>query len=141
MSHQCKTLGPVGRLSDRETLYSLVDTAEQTATFFLASRVQQTSTPIGRIGMTMMPEDKTEMGCAILRYLQVHPDAKDSLAGIGQWWLLREWSERNLKDVEEALSDLVSKGLVVEGQTDGVTAYYCLNRTKGEEIAHLLDTK
>jgi hypothetical protein len=85
------------------------------------------------------PHHENEMTFAILRYLRAHPDAKDTLEGIGQWWLLREWSERNLEEVEATLSDLVRKGLVVEAQNESGRSYYGVDRTKVEEIAHILD--
>lgn len=78
------------------------------------------------------------MARAILRYLQDHPDAKDTLEGIGQWWLLKEWTERKYQQIEASLSYLVSRGLVVERKREGVPPYYWLNRAKQDEITQIL---
>ena len=81
------------------------------------------------------------MAQAILRYLQGHPDAKDTLEGIAQWWLLKEWTERKYNQIESSLSDLVERGLVVERRREGMPPYYWLNRSKQDEIIHILDKK
>lgn len=48
---------------------------------------------------------------AILRYLDQHPDAADTLEGIAKWWLPTEWS-MDLSTVEAALDRLETQGLV-----------------------------
>jgi hypothetical protein len=78
------------------------------------------------------------MARAILRYLQGHPDAKDTLEGIAQWWLLKEWTERKYNQIEAGLSDLVSRGLVIERRREGMPPYYWLNRAKQDEITQIL---
>lgn len=78
------------------------------------------------------------MARAILRYLQGHPDAKDTLEGIAQWWLLKEWTERKYYQIESSLSDLVSRGLVIERRREGMPPYYWLNRAKQNEISQFL---
>jgi hypothetical protein len=47
----------------------------------------------------------------ILAYLVKHPEAKDSLAGIRQWWLSEpdQWTD---KDVRRAAEELVKRGLL-----------------------------
>ena len=47
----------------------------------------------------------------ILAYIVKHPEAKDSLAGISQWWLDEpdHWSD---EDVREAVDALVKSGLL-----------------------------
>jgi hypothetical protein len=82
--------------------------------------------------------DEVEIARAVLRYLQDHPAAKDTLDGIAQWWLLREWSERKLKQVERAVSFLVSQELVVESSRVGLPPCYQINRGKHNEISNLL---
>jgi Fe2+ or Zn2+ uptake regulation protein len=49
---------------------------------------------------------------AILEYLRKHPDAQDTLDGIAEWWLPEENVKTRTATVEEALSQLVAKGLV-----------------------------
>jgi hypothetical protein len=73
-----------------------------------------------------------------LRYLKEHPNAKDTLDGIAQWWLLREWTERQVKEIEQAVSLLVSKDLILQTSRTGLPAYYELNHQKAQEISNFL---
>jgi len=68
-----------------------------------------------------------EVARAILNYLRAHPDAKDTLEGIAQWWLTREGIERKVKEVERGVSILLDQGLVIEVRRDGLMPYYRLN--------------
>jgi hypothetical protein len=74
----------------------------------------------------------------ILRYLTEHPDAKDTLEGIAQWWLLRE---QQIAHVEMAVALLVSRNLLRAHQRGVQPAYYELNRGEEQEIARLLNAK
>lgn len=67
-----------------------------------------------------------------------YPEAKDTLDGIGHWWLRREWSECMLRDVEHAVSILLSQGLILETRRKGLPPYYQLNHQKREAIATFL---
>jgi len=80
-----------------------------------------------------------EVALEILRYLQKHPEAKDTVNGIAQWWLLREWSERRMTDIGCALSLLLSKDLIRRVRRKGVSPYYQLNPRKLEEISKILE--
>jgi hypothetical protein len=93
-----------------------------------------------RLSDQQIDKDERDLACAILRYLNKHPDSKDTLEGIAQWWLLREWAERQIADVEKAVSLLISRQLVVGRQRgEQQPVYYELNRGKKEEIARLLN--
>jgi hypothetical protein len=81
-----------------------------------------------------------EIARAILRYLQAHPEAKDTLDGIAQWWLLREWTERKVAEVERAVSFLVTEELVLQTTRTGLPPYYQLNGQKSTEISRILQT-
>jgi hypothetical protein len=81
------------------------------------------------------------VACAILRYLNKHPDAKDTLHGIAQWWLLREWSEPRLAEIRRAVGFLLSKDLIVETRRKGLPPCYRLNQERREEIATMLSAK
>ena len=85
--------------------------------------------------------EEQEMARAILRYLQAHPEAKDTLDGIAQWWLLREWTERKIAKVERAVSFLLSRNLIFETRTEGLQPYYGLNTQRREDIANILKGK
>ena len=79
-----------------------------------------------------------EIARAILRYLKEHPEAKDTLDGIAQWWLVREWTERRRAEIERAVSFLVSKELIVQTSRTGLPPCYQLNNEKGKEISRVL---
>lgn len=65
-----------------------------------------------------------ETARAILRYLVKHPEAKDTLEGIAQWWLGGGISRR--VNVERAVSLLLSRGLVLETRRKGLSPFYQL---------------
>ena len=49
---------------------------------------------------------------AIERYVQRHPAAADSDAGIAEWWLVDDGWRVSLDDVREALKLLESRGVM-----------------------------
>jgi hypothetical protein len=49
---------------------------------------------------------------AVLQYLQRHPQAADTAAGIQRWWLAPTMGEVSIDDVEQALEHLVARGQV-----------------------------
>ena len=60
----------------------------------------------------------------VLAYLSAHPKAQDTIEGITEWWLLEQDIRRSLRQVQAALAELITKGLVVEHQgTDGRVRY------------------
>ncbi len=75
---------------------------------------------------------------AILRYLEAHPEAKDTVEGIAQWWLRHEWNERLLVHVERAVSWLFSQDLILEIRRPGVPPYYQRHPQQREAITKLL---
>ncbi|WP_051333467.1 hypothetical protein [Aliagarivorans marinus] len=62
----------------------------------------------------------------ILRYLQQHPGAEDSLDGITDWWVRRQRFNDSRVDVEHALRQLVGDDVLLMTSRNGV-AYYKLN--------------
>lgn len=75
---------------------------------------------------------------AILRYLDSHPAAMDTLEGIAGWWLQREWHERMFAEVERALDLLLSRRLILETRRPGQPGYYRLNPDRRDTIAEIL---
>lgn len=65
-----------------------------------------------------------ELARAVLRYLEAHPEAKDTVEGIAQWWLPHAWHERLLVHVEGAVSLLLSHDLILETRRPGAPPYY-----------------
>ena len=60
----------------------------------------------------------------IARYLEEHPDAADSLDGIRQWWLPRVRLDEATAQLEEALKELITRGIVVrQVMPDGRVLY------------------
>jgi hypothetical protein len=86
------------------------------------------------------PEAATERDIAwqILRHLEQHPAAKDTLDGIAQWWLRPERSDPSREEVEGAVAFLISRGFLLETRRPGVPPYYQLNDKRREEISKLL---
>jgi hypothetical protein len=75
----------------------------------------------------------------ILRYLQEHPDAHDTLEGIAQWWVLHEWTQLRITEVERVVDRLVAENLLVETYRTGSPALYRLNERKAREITRMLE--
>jgi hypothetical protein len=62
----------------------------------------------------------------ILGYLATHPEAKDTLDGIVEWWLPHRRSERAA--VERAVALLLAHGVILETRRRGLPPYYQANR-------------
>jgi hypothetical protein len=89
-----------------------------------------------------MPHTNTDtisqIAAAILAYLAEHPKAQDTLEGIVEWWLLEQEIKRRTAMVQEALTELLAKGLVVERKGRDGRMHYRLNGHKRREIAAVL---
>ena len=82
--------------------------------------------------------EKSHIVHEILTYLVDHPDAKDTLEGIVQWWLLERRIQNAIAKVKEALAELVAQGLVLENEGRDSRIHYRINRRKHEEIQGFL---
>jgi len=91
----------------------------------------------GRVSRTSENDEGIER--LILRYLQEHPDAKDTLEGIAQWWVLRSWTELRVAQVETAVSALLANGLLVETRGRGSQPLYGLNEERTTAITEMLE--
>ena len=60
----------------------------------------------------------------LLDYLRERPNAADTLDGIMNWWLPRQRYETERRKVEQALDELVARGLVVKNRLDDGTVLY-----------------
>ncbi len=66
----------------------------------------------------------------ILRYLSRHPDARDTVGGICQFWF-PDWPEGPSKPVvQEALQQLVVEGLVIENSSRAAENSYGANKER-----------
>ena len=76
-------------------------------------------------------EGRTEIARELMIYLLKHPEAKDTLEGILEWWLPGRTSRRRLKD---ALDDLALRGWVNLERRGSGMVLYGLNQDKVDEI-------
>ena len=65
-----------------------------------------------------------------MSYLTEHPEARDTLDGIVQWWLLENRIIHQTAVVKEALADLISQGLIREYTIDESKTLYSLNQSE-----------
>ena len=75
--------------------------------------------------MTPEADDKVRaIAAQIERYLDEHPDAADSAAGIHRWWLPLSFADVPLSEVEAALDAQVQAGRMERARTaDGAFVY------------------
>ena len=81
--------------------------------------------------------EKSQISHEILAYLVEHPEARDTLEGILEWWLLERKIKRQKDQVKEALTELVARGLVLEHEGGNSQTHYSINQSKYEEIQKL----
>ena len=74
----------------------------------------------------------------ILSYLAEHQDARDTVEGIVEWWLLEQEIKRRTTQVQEALAKLVARGLVLEQKGKDTRVLYCLNKRKLKKVRAFL---
>ena len=60
----------------------------------------------------------------ILSYLRAHPQAADTVDGIVEWWLPRQRHDEAVDRVQNALDELVARGLMEKTTlVDGTVLY------------------
>ena len=88
-----------------------------------------------------MMNQKSKIGNEILAYLVDHPNARDTLEGIVEWWLLEQQIKFQTARVKDALSDLVARGLILEKKGSNSQIHYRINQKKYKEIQELFKQK
>ena len=83
-------------------------------------------------------EKAREVSYYILAYLSENPDAGDTFDGIVEWWLLRQRIKFETRNVSEAVTKLVSDGLIEEHEGSDSRIFYRVNRTKEQDVKSLL---
>jgi Fe2+ or Zn2+ uptake regulation protein len=79
----------------------------------------------------------TEIQTILLGYLEDHPGALDTAAGIQQWWLWRRVGQYSVDRVERALDHLVAAGFIqTVALDDGQAAYGLCGKTELREVMH-----
>jgi hypothetical protein len=89
----------------------------------------------------MFINDESKIWNEILAYLVDHPNARDTMEGIVEWWLLERQIKFQTSRVKEALSDLVAKGLILEKKGSNSQIHYRINQSKYKEIQDLFKQK
>jgi len=87
---------------------------------------------------TPKPDAEREIARRILQYLAAHPDAKDSLEGIAQWWIERGRGETPGGGLERAVAALCAEGLILETRRPGLPPFYRLNPRRRAAVAKRL---
>lgn len=83
--------------------------------------------------------EQDDIAREILAYLFEHPDARDTLEGIMEWWLLERNVRRQRDLVAAALQDLVDRNLVLSQDVRGYSeSTVQLNPDKKTEIESYL---
>ena len=59
-----------------------------------------------------LPDDVVQVVAEILRYLDAHPHAADTVEGITRWWLTPELGALPIETLEHALAVLIGRGRV-----------------------------
>jgi hypothetical protein len=83
----------------------------------------------------MCETNQSHVAQELLIYLTRHPDAQDTLEGIVEWWLLEEKIRRRAFEVNEALAELVKRGLLRERTGNDARTHYSVNRSRYEELS------
>ena len=83
-------------------------------------------------------EDLIHLAWRILRYLQNNPEARDTLEGIAEWWLLQERITEAVEQVAKAIVWLVANGYLLEKRVPGSGTFYEINPVKHDEIIEFL---
>jgi hypothetical protein len=63
----------------------------------------------------------------ILTYLENHPEASDTMQGIGRWWTTGEAEEPQQAEMAAAVALLVDEGVLMEIRRTGLPPYYRLH--------------
>jgi hypothetical protein len=83
-------------------------------------------------------DNVTRVAFNILAYLARHPEAKDGLEGIAEWWILEQHVVNQTALVVAALETLVRKGWLVAEKKAGRGRIYGINPDKASEIEKLV---
>ena len=83
--------------------------------------------------------EESRLARAILQYLSLHPEAKDTQEGISIWWLQRQQIEQTVNELSKTLNFLVARDFIVECRGPDLRPYYKINQRQREEIARFLE--
>ena len=75
---------------------------------------------------------------SLLLYLREHPEAKDTLDGVKQWWLCETSEDYTRKEIQGALDWLTVSGCLTRRETGSTLKIYGLKQTQRGQIEVLL---
>jgi Fe2+ or Zn2+ uptake regulation protein len=82
----------------------------------------------------MCQVEKTYIARNVLAYLSEHGDARDTLEGIVEWWLVEQRIIEQTAAVREVLDELVAGGLLHKSEgADSRTFYHVKRRAPAGE--------
>jgi hypothetical protein len=84
------------------------------------------------------PSAEDRISLRILAYLKEHPQAKDTMEGISQRWLVGAGTKPRLVELERPLESLYSKKLILSTEGKGLPRCYAVNPVKWQEISKFL---
>lgn len=70
-----------------------------------------------------------------MQYLEARRDARDTLEGIAEWWLLEQRIRQVIVEVKEAMAELLEQGLVCERIGHDGRVHYQIDPVAGEDAA------
>lgn len=79
------------------------------------------------------------MSLKILRYLEQHPNAADTLEGIVEWWVPKQAIYEEERVVQKALDEMVKQKLLLTTESSGARKHYRLNSDCLDEIRRIID--
>ncbi len=89
----------------------------------------------------MYEDSRSEIARAIVEYLRKNPHAQDTLAGIAEWWLPQQRVETSKTKLNEALADLVTRGLILQSKGQDLQIHYRINDRKLDESEEIIRRK
>jgi hypothetical protein len=73
--------------------------------------------------------EEQKLAQQIQEYLELRPQAGDTLEGIANWWLLRQQVNESVEEIKRALAMLKTRNVIVEQKWAGRTIYVASKRT------------
>ena len=80
-----------------------------------------------------------ELARRILNYLNENPNAKDTLEGIADWWLLQHRINEVVAQVSQAIELLVKKGFLLEKSTNQHNSIKTIYEINAKKLAKIND--
>jgi len=84
------------------------------------------------------PKLRSPLAYEVLAYLAENPSAQDTLEGIVEWWLLERYITAESRKVQEALSELTDRGLLLERRNGAARLHYRVDPGRLDEVRSLL---